>query len=436
MILTLLATACLGGSEGGGSAEGGGEGAPGSVTVLAAFVDDEEDRFVESLAAFEEESGVTVEYEGSPDFDTIITTRVQGNAAPDIAIFPQPGLLLDVAETTDALPIGDYLDEAALEESLIPGFLDAARTDEGVFGMPMKMSIKSVLWYPVPEFEEAGYTIPETEADLRALEEQIRSDGGTPWCLGMESADSTGWVGTDWVEEYMLRLHGPDVYDQWVNHEIPFNAPEVTAAWEKFGEIFQTEGNVVGGTQGVLSIPFGESPNAMFEKEPGCWLHRQANFISGFFPDKVQEDLDGNVGAAYFPSGVEGGFDGDPVLGAGDLAMMINDTEAARQLMEFMGTAEFGGPWAEAGGYLSAHREFDASLYPDELTRQLFSIAQEADVLRFDGSDQMPGAVGAGSFWTGIVDWISGEADLEQALTTIEEGWPASGEGGESEATE
>jgi alpha-glucoside transport system substrate-binding protein len=226
------------------------------------------------------------------------------------------------------------------------------------------------------------------------------------------------------------------VYDQWVNHEIPFNAPEVTAAWEKFGEIFQTEGNVVGGTQGVLSIPFGESPNAMFEKEPGCWLHRQANFISGFFPDKVQEDLDGNVGAAYFPSGIEGGFDGDPVLGAGDLAMMINDTEAARQLMEFMGTAEFGGPWAEAGGYLSAHREFDASLYPDELTRQLFSIAQEADVLRFDGSDQMPGAVGTGSFWTGIVDWISGEADLEQALTTIEESWPASGEGGESEATE
>ncbi|MBA3627655.1 MAG: carbohydrate ABC transporter substrate-binding protein, partial [Chloroflexi bacterium] len=159
-ILTLLATACLGGSEGGGSAEGGGEGAPGSVTVMAAFVDDEEDRFVESLAAFEEESGVTVEYEGSPDFDTVITTRVQGNNAPDIAIFPQPGLLLDVAETTDALPIGDYLDEAALEESLIPGFLDATRTDEGVFGMPMKMSIKSVLWYPVPEFEEAGYTIP------------------------------------------------------------------------------------------------------------------------------------------------------------------------------------------------------------------------------------------------------------------------------------
>ncbi len=423
--LTLLATACLGGSEGGGAA-GEGEGG-GTVTVMAAFVDDEGALFEESIAPFEEETGIDVVYEGSPDFDTTITTRVQGQNAPDVAIFPQPGLLLDIAEQTDAPPIGDYMDVAALEESLIPGFLDATTTDEGAFGVPMRMAVKSVLWYPVPEFEEAGYAIPETEADLRALEEQIRADGGTPWCLGMESGDATGWPGTDWIEEYMLRLHGPDVYDQWVNHEIPFDAPEVKQAWEKFGELWQTEGNVVGGTQGMLSIAFGDSPAPMFEEEPGCFLHRQGNFITGFFPDEVQEDLPANVGAAYFPSGIEGGFDGNPVLAGGDLALLINDTEPARKFMEFLGSAEYGGSWAKAGGWLSPHRGFDESLYPDDVTRQLYAIGAEADVLRFDASDLMPGAVGTGSFWTGIVDWVSGERNVDEVLKTIEKSWPASG---------
>ena len=40
---------------------------------------------------------------------------------------------------------------------------------------------------------------------------------------------ATGWVLTDWLEDVMLREVGPDVYDQWVNHEIPFNDPKVIA---------------------------------------------------------------------------------------------------------------------------------------------------------------------------------------------------------------
>ena len=39
-----------------------------------------------AMAEFEEESGITVEYEGSRDFETVITTRVQGGNPPDIAL--------------------------------------------------------------------------------------------------------------------------------------------------------------------------------------------------------------------------------------------------------------------------------------------------------------------------------------------------------------
>jgi alpha-glucoside transport system substrate-binding protein len=422
--LSLVATACL--EEGGGGGQTGedGEEVGGTVRVMSAFTGEEADLFRESFAPFEEETGITVDYEPAQGFETIITTRVQGGDAPDIALFPQPGLLMDIQEQTDAIPLSEFMDIEQLEADMIPGFLDATTDEEGnAYGLPMRMAVKSVIWYPVPEFEEAGYELPETHAELEELEQQIRDDGNTPWCLGMESGDGTGWVGTDWVEEYMLRLHGPEVYDDWVSNDLAFDSPEVQEAFEAFGDRWQTEGNAVGGAQGLLSIPFGESPNAMFDEEPGCYLHRQGNFITGFFPDDVQEDLDGNVGAAYFPA-MEDGFDGSPVLAGGDLALMINDTPQARRFMEFMAQAEFGEPWANAGGWLSPNVNFDESQYPDEVTRQVYRVGAEADVLRFDASDLMPGAVGAGTFWQGIVDWVSGREDLDAVLGRIQQSWP------------
>jgi alpha-glucoside transport system substrate-binding protein len=433
---SLLLSACL--SEGGDGGGGGEDGdvAGSTVTVMSAFTGEEAQLFRDSFASFEEDSGVTVDYEEATGFETVITSRVQGGAAPDIALFPQPGLLMDIVEQTDAVPIGDYLDIGEVESAMIPGFLDATTDADGnAYGLPMRMAVKSALWYPIPAFEEAGYEVPETLDELYELEDQIISDGGTPWCIGMESGDSTGWVGTDWVEEYMLRLHGPDVYDQWVSNELPFDSPEVQEAFEAFGERWQKDGNVVGGAQGLTNIAFGDSGNAMFEDEPGCYMHRQGNFITGFFPDDVQEDLDGNVGVAYFPPATDG-YDGSPVLAGGDLALMINDTPAARAFMEFLASPEFGEPWANAGGWLSPNVNFDESQYPDETTRSLYQIGAEADVLRFDASDLMPGAVGAGSFWTGIVDWVSGESDLEGVLTRIQGSWPQDGGGADEAGTE
>ena len=48
----------------------------------------------------------------------------------------------------------------------------------------------------------------------------------------------------------------------------------------------------------------------------------------------------------------------------------------------------------------------------------------EATSFRFDGSDMMPGEVGAGSFWTGMTDYVSGSADLDTVLQEIDASWP------------
>ena len=424
--LTLITTGCLSSDDGGGGGSaGGGSAADGTVTILGAFGGAEKDAFEESLAAFEEESGVDIEYTEDTDFTTTVVQRVEAGDAPDIALFPQPGGLIDLSE--DMTPIEDVIDIAAIEETLIPGFLESATAEDGtVYGAPMRMAVKSIVWYPKPAYEEAGYsTEPATVQELAGIADEIRADGGSPWCMGWESDQATGWVGTDWLEEMVLRVNGPEVYDQWVSHEIPFNDPQIVEALDAFGEIAKDEDLVLGGTNGILNTNFADAMTPAFKDQPECFLHRQGNFATGFYPDDVQADLDSTVGTFYFPP-YEGGYDGTPLLGGGDLAATFNgEDEDVKKVMEFLTSDEFGGEWAATGGWLSPHATFDNSQYADETTRNIADLAANADVFRFDGSDLMPKAVGSDSFWTGMVDWLSG-ASSQETLDAIEESWPTS----------
>ncbi len=422
----LLLTGCLqSDEETGGSASDTTEG-DGSVTIIGAIADAEADALNKALKPFEQESGIDVKYTASTDFTTEINSRVQGGDPPDVALFPQPGLVLDFAETGDAIPLNDLIDLAPIEESLIPGFADAVTDGDGnTYGVPMRMAVKSLVFYPKQAWEEAGYEVPETWEDLMALSEQLAADGETPWCIGAESGSDTGWVFTDWVEEMMLRTAGPDTYDQWYTHEIPFDDPAVVEAGNAFGDIMFTEGWVFGGTNGALTTSYLDADDPMWEDQPGCWMMRNGNFSTTFFPDDVQANLDEEAGVFVLPP-VTDGYDGTPILGGGDMATaFVNDTDVV-ELMEYLGSDQFGGPWAEIGGWLSPHTTFDASQYPDDTTREMYSLAAEADVFKYDASDLMPGSVGAGSFWDEMNAWVGGDTELEEALANIEESWPGS----------
>lgn len=432
-IAVIALTGCLQNPNAGGGASAGLDGyvdntsadGDGVVTVLGAFGGQEQDGFEASLAEFEEETGIEVQYTSDQDFTNTIRLRVDSGQAPDIAIFPQPGGLLEQAAAGAVQPIDTYLDYDELESTLVPGFFDAARYNGRVYGAPMRMAVKSLVWYPLSAYQAAGY--PEQPASLQelsALAEQMRGAGQTPWCMGWNANQATGWVGTDWIEEYMLRMWGPDVYDEWTSHEIPFDDERVIAAFDAFGELVFTEGNVRGGPSGILSTEFSAAITPEFDDPPGCWMERQGNFVTGFMPDEVQDNLDQEVGIFVFPRD-ETGYEGQPILGGGDLAGLFNgNDEDAIAVMEFLASDEFGGPWAEAGGWLSPHRTFDTSLYPDALTQQTAEIVAEADVFRYDGSDLMPTAVGGGSFWTGMVQWLSGEKTSAEVAADIEASWP------------
>ena len=90
----------------------------------------------------------------------------------------------------------------------------------------------------------------------------------------------------------MLRTAGPDTYDKWATHEIPFNDPAVLNAAEIFGNIMFHPGYVLGGADQTPAIAFGDAPLPMFDNPPGCWLHRQASFINAFFPETAKPGVD------------------------------------------------------------------------------------------------------------------------------------------------
>jgi alpha-glucoside transport system substrate-binding protein len=296
-----------------------------------------------------------------------------------------------------------------------------------VYGAPMRMAVKSLVWYPKAAYDKAGYsTSPKSIQELTGIADKIKAGGTPPWCMGWESDQATGWVGTDWIEEYVLRMYGPDVYDQWVAHEIPFNDERIVKAYDEFGKLVKTKGNVLGGTKGILNTPFGDAMTPAFDNPPKCYLHRQGNFATTFYPAKVQKNLDTEVGVYIFPR-FKGGYDGQPILGGGDIAALFNGNDKdAIAVMKFLTSDKFGAEWAKASGWLSPHSTFDASNYPDETTRKIAKLAADADVFRYDASDVMPKEVGSGTFWTGMVDWLDGSRTSKQATTDIEESWPKS----------
>ena len=345
-VVALAASGCLqnpnpaGGAGGGGLGgfvDGGTADGDKKVTILGAFGGAEADAFEASLAKFEQDSGIDVQYTPDSDFTTTVKQKVNSGDAPDIGLFPQPGGLLEFAGQGKVNPIDTYLDYEALDSTLVPGMLDAARYRGRVYGAPMRLAVKSLVWYPKPSWEDAGYsTEPKSIQDLASVTDKVKADGVAPWCMGWESAQDTGWVGTDWIEELVLRMWGPDVYDQWVAHEIPFNDERIVKSFDEFGKLAKTEGNVLGGVRGILNTPFGETMNPAFGADPRCYLMRQGNFASGFLPADVQSDLDAKVGVFVYPP-FEGGYEGQAILGGGDIASLFNgNDDDAKAVMEFI----------------------------------------------------------------------------------------------------
>ena len=393
-----------------------------TVTVDGAFEGNDADgvKFDESMKAFEEATGIDVVYIGNKEFEASIAVRVDAGDAPDIVDFPQPGLFADFVRSGNIVPVSEFISDEWLSQQYNAGWREFNTVDGVESGVMHRYSGKSLVWYPKQAWDAAGYQVPETWDDLVALTQQIADDGDTAWCIGIESGAATGWVATDWTEDLMLRTTSLENYDAWVAGELPFDSPEVKHAIETWSQIWFDDSFVRGGRSSIVTTAFGDAPSPMFNDPPECWLHRQANFITSFFPEGKQFGVDYDF--FYLPP-VDEQY-GRPFLVAGDLVAMFNDRPEVRALMEYFTTPESVSGWMQGGGGIAAQQTATQDMYGSDLDWSVSQLVANATSFRFDGSDLMPGEVGAGSFWEQVSSYVAGSSDLDAAMQAIDASWP------------
>ena len=436
---SLVLAACGGGSTGAG-AGGGDTGSKAdcaayssygdlkgkTISVYTGIVTPEDVAYTDSYKPFEQCTGATVKYEGDKSFEQQILVRAKAGNPPDIAIVPQPGLLKQLVATGKVkeapAEVGANVDKFWGKD-----WKGYATVDGKFYAAPSGASVKSLVWYSPSSFKDSGYTVPTTLDELKTLSDKMVADKKKPWCAGIGSGEATGWPVTDWMEDMMLRLSGPEKYDEWVSHKIAFNGAESTAALDKVGEYLKNPAYVNGGLGDVKSIAsttFQDGGLPILDAT--CEMHRQASFYAANWPEGTTVAEDGDVFAFYLP-GVDASA--KPVLGGGEFNVAFSDRPEVKAFQTWLSTdiwANVKVASSPAGGWISANKGLDVTKLKSPIDQLAAGLLQDPKtVFRFDGSDQMPAAVGSGAFWKQATAWITGQ-DTKTTVDNIEAAWPKS----------
>ncbi len=397
-----------------------------TLTIFGPWRGDDETHVQVVLEYFREATGAEVKYSSSENYEQQVVIDTQAGSPANISVLPQPGLIADLASKGLLAPLTDA-DKAWMVENYGAGQswvdIGTSKDKDGkpqFLGFSYKTDVKSLVWYSPENFADAGYEVPKTMEELIALSDKIVADGGKPWCIGLGSGGATGWPATDWIEDIMLRTQSPEVYDKWVTNEVKFTDPAITGALDIFGSFAKNDAYVDGGAAGVASTDFRDSPKGLFSTPPKCYMHHQASFIPSFFPEgtKMGEDAD----FFYFPTYASKPELGKPVLGAGTLFTITSDSKAARAFIDFLKLPLAHELWMADGGFLTPLKSANPAAYANDAARKQGEIMATASTFRFDGSDLMPGKIGAGAFWTGMVDFVGGKSSADTGAE-IQKAW-------------
>ena len=409
------------GATGGATSPGAPAGSPGAapsfgniggtVTVVGSWSGSEQESFEAMVAPWEEMTGVEVQYTGSRDLAAQLTAGIASGSLPDVAGLPGPGLMKEWYAAGALKPL-DFIDFATYEAETPPGFAAAGKSpdDDKLIAIFTKAAVKGLIW-----FNPANWTggEPATWEELQTAAQGAVSGETKPWCIAMESGAASGWPGTDWIEDIVVRQAGPDVYDAWVAGEQLWSSPEIKAAFETFGEAVA---NSYGGSDTILTTNFGAGGNGLFTDPPQCLFHHQASFMTDFFKNEGGA-ADGDFDFFVMPD-INPDFAGS-VTTAGDLFGMFNDTPQARSLIQWLLTADAQQIWVERGGFISMNKNVPVDAYPDDASRRSAEILQAAGNAKFDGSDLMPNAMNDG-FFKAIVDYIRDPGQLDSILQRLD----------------
>jgi alpha-glucoside transport system substrate-binding protein len=380
-------------------------GGSGEVSVIGTWGGAEQESFLAMVKPWEDDTGNTVKYTGTRDLNAVLTTGVASGILPDLAGLPGPGQMVEYARAGALKPLDDVLDIATYTSETAPAFVELGTVDGAIHGVFIKSALKGLVWYNPANFSGDAPTTWE------AVMGTDKGSAQNLWCVGLESGAASGWPGSDWIEDFLLRQAGPDVYDAWVAGTHKWTSPEVRQAFEGFGAVVA---DTYGGANTINSTNFGAAGNPLFTDPPGCLFHHQASFITDFFKEQggaADGDFD------FFPMPDINTQYAGAFTGAGDLFGMFNDTPEARSLLAYLVTAEAQQIWVDRGGALSGNTS--VATYPDEVSQRSAEILGKAQIFRFDGGDLMPNQMQT-AFFRAMVDFAQNPGNLDTILADLD----------------
>jgi alpha-glucoside transport system substrate-binding protein len=400
-----------------------------TVSFFSGIREIEAERFERSFVRFELCTGIDIRWEGTGEFEAELVKRVGSGSAPDLAAVPQPGMVKTLVEQgAIKRPSRRVVTEAKKKYS--QDWLRYGMVDGTFYAAPLGANVKSFVWYSPAVFRENGWDVPRTWSQLLALTRKIARTSTTtkmkPWCAGIfapPNGESSGWPGTDWIEDVLLRTADPTVYDQWIDHKIKFNDPKIIQAFDTAGSILRNPRYVNGGFGDMKSI------NSTSWMEAGlpildeyCAMSRAASFYASQWPKGTRVEEDGDVYAFYLPSK---DLSYRPVLGGGEFVAAFNTRPETQAVQAYLISDEWVNTRAKLGNWISPSKGLVLESVGNVIDQQSVLLLQDPRaVFRFDASDLMPAAVGSKSFWKGMIDWFDGRSTYD-TLTYIESSWPA-----------
>jgi len=356
LVLALLLTAA-----GCGLAAPGGSDAEARVTILGPWTDEQERQFKDVLDGF----GIPYTYQGTAATREVLLAEVQAGDPPDIAILPGVGELVEYAADKRLKPLTGLYDPGEYGNPWLPE-AEGIKKDLWV---PLKVDLKSIVWH------RKGETAPSSPAPPAA------------WCMAMGDDGSSGWPGSDWIEDLLLQQAGPGLYTRWATGHLPWTATHVETAWTTWAGLLAESSR-----KERLSILEGDhrgpagGHGLLFDG--GCSLEHQGSFARSFYGDR-------RAGAAFTDSArllPGGSYTVKAHEVSADFAALFGDGEQARTMIRRLTSEKAQEDWGRAGGVFSANSAVPAreGTVEREVGRRL---TDQRVPLCLDASDVMPAAV-------------------------------------------
>lgn len=389
-----------------------------NVDLLTTWGSTELDSFNAVVMPFQQQSGIQVAVEGTRDLNTVLTTRVRGNDPPNIAILPNPGKMQELAKQGALVPLDSILDSATMQQNYSKAWIDLGTYNGKLYAIFYKAANKATVWYNPAQFQSNNFQTPKTWSDLTALSDQIAGSGKFPWSMGVESGSASGWPATDWMAEIYINESGPQMYDKWVAHQIPWTDPSIKSAWQKFGAIAGGKHYINGAPQSILATNFQNATYPPFQAPPQAYMNYLGDFAAGFistqFPSaKAGTDYD------FFPfPTINSAYQGAATGGA-DLVTVLKDSASTRQLVQYLSTADAQTIWVKRGGFTAVNKNVSPSAYPDPVTQRAAQGLASATSFRFGAGDSMPSAMQQ-AWWKAVLAFIADQTQLDSILSSLE----------------